>query len=683
MRLPADNPIRRPEDDALGRAKIAESFADQVLALDASEGAVVGVLAAWGHGKTSFVNLARLRIAEAGVLVLDFNPWMFSGAEQLVESFFVELSSQLKLKPELGKVAQCLEDYGESFSGLGWLPVVGPWIERGRGSAGVLAKLLQRRKEGITERRAKLAARLTELKQPIVVVVDDIDRLSTSEIRDVFKLVRLTASLPNIIYIVAFDRARVEDALAEQRLPGRDYLEKILQIAIDLPAVPEQVLSRQILAAVDQVIADVAEPGPFDQDAWPDLFMEVIRPLVRNMRDVRRYATNVHGTVKALAGEIALADVLALEAVRVFLPDVFAELHAAVEGLTTTSGLSLGAREPARLKMAIERLIAAAGEHEAVVRAMVARLFPAGARHVGGMSYGESFTSQWLREHRVAHEAILRLYLERVAGDSLQAFRDASRAWALMPDRSALDAYLRSLEPQRLEDVIASLENYEELITPEHIVPGTIVLLNMLPDLPERARGMFSLDARLVVSRVTYRLVRALSDPEAIAAAVREILPSVTTLSSKLELISDVGYLEGAGHRLVAEAVAAEIERAWRAEVRAASADDLARESDLLRVLLRAQLDVGCDEPRLAVPDVPALTLAILRAARSEVLGRTIGNRAVRRESRLNWKVLVTIYGDDETVRARFNALKSSGDEGDPELIALVESYLGGWRPEN
>ena len=59
-----------------------------------------------------------------------------------------------------------------------------------------------------------------------------------SEIRDIFKLVRLTANFPNIIYIVAFDRNRVEKALAEQGLPGRDYLEKILQVAFDLPVVP-------------------------------------------------------------------------------------------------------------------------------------------------------------------------------------------------------------------------------------------------------------------------------------------------------------------------------------------------------------------------------------------------------------------------------------------------------------
>src|SRR5712664_1331812 len=93
---PGDNPIRTFESDTLDRSKTARLFAQQVLALDVSEGVVVGVLGDWGSGKTSFVNLARLELKQAGISVVDFNPWMFSGADQLVEAFFVELAAQLK-----------------------------------------------------------------------------------------------------------------------------------------------------------------------------------------------------------------------------------------------------------------------------------------------------------------------------------------------------------------------------------------------------------------------------------------------------------------------------------------------------------------------------------------------------------------------------------------------------------
>lgn len=47
---------------------------------------------------------------------------MFSGAQQPVESFFVELPAQLKIRPDLAQVGQDLEDYGETFSGDGVAP---------------------------------------------------------------------------------------------------------------------------------------------------------------------------------------------------------------------------------------------------------------------------------------------------------------------------------------------------------------------------------------------------------------------------------------------------------------------------------------------------------------------------------------------------------------------------------
>ena len=415
MKITADAPIRNPEDDVLGRANLASSFSQQILLLDSSEGLVIGVLGPWGSGKTSFINLVRPHLESACVPVLDFNTWMFSGTDQLVEAFFGELSAQLKVRGhrrfnELGK---SLESYGEIFSGLGWLPIVGSWMDRLRLVITPLAKLYQRRKEGVAGRKIKVEKALANLGKPLVVVVDDIDRLTTSEIRDVFKLVRLTACFPNIMYITAFDRFRVEEALTENGICGRDYLEKILQSAFDLPTVPPQVLEEQALLAIDEVLSGIRDAGRFDKALWPDVFIEVIRPLLRNMRDLRRYATAIQGTVQTLNGQVALVDVLGLEAVRVFLPDLSHSLHEAIDGLTTTS--EVGSRHhdgPSPPEKQINKLIERAGDHGSVAQRLIHHLFPAGQRHIGGTNYGNEWENSWLKDRRVAHADVLRLYLD-------------------------------------------------------------------------------------------------------------------------------------------------------------------------------------------------------------------------------------------------------------------------------
>lgn len=391
--ITSDNPIKNPKDDVIGRVAIAQKFAQHVLELDTTEGVVVGVLGPWGSGKTSFINLARNEFEKAEVHILDFNPWMFSGTAQLVESFFIELAVQLKGHSTLAEVGEYLENYGEVLSGMGELPFVGAWIDGISDTAKALSEILQRRKKGVHGQREQLEKTLLKLDKPIVVVLDDIDRLETSEIRDIFKLVRLTANFPNIIYILAFDRDRVEDALAEQGLPGRDYLEKILQVAVDLPVVPSPVLTDQIISALNRAHANIKNLSPVNQNVWPDVFMEIIRPLIRNMRDVRRYIATIHGTIRSLNGQIALADLLALEAIRIFLPDVFKLLHNSIDGLTNSNTNSQLLDPPKEiLKKQIDILIEVAGDHRDVVESMITRLFPYGEQHIGGISYsGDSW----------------------------------------------------------------------------------------------------------------------------------------------------------------------------------------------------------------------------------------------------------------------------------------------------
>ena len=668
-----DNPIKIPKDDVLGRNANAQKFARHVLAFDSTEGVVVGVLGPWGSGKTSFINLARNEFEQAGVSIFDFNPWMFSGAAQLVESFFVELAAQLKVRRDLTEISESLGAYGEIFSGMGWLPGIGPWIERGRVIRKIWNKLPQRRKEGVVGRRRKIEKALSSLDKPIVVVLDDIDRLETSEIRDVFKLVRLMANFPNIIYIVAFDRDRVEEALAEQGLPGRSYLEKILQEAVDLSVVPSHVLHQQITSALDKVLDNIENTGPFDEQVWPDIFMEIIRPLIHNMRDVRRYAAAIHGTVISLEGKIALADLLALEAIRIFLPDVFKRLHGAIDGLTSDSDSASDSHsDPAYLKTQVNGLIGADRDHSRVVESMIKRLFPAGGYCIGGITYDSSFKKEWLKESRVAHEDILRLYLERIANENLQAVMGSEQAWQHIADRNTFDSYLRSIDSSKLQDVIASLEMFEEQFAAEHVVPGTIVLLNLLP-LPERQRGMFDQTPRVAVTHIVYRFLRSLNDPVKVEKAMCQILPELKSLSSKLVLIGMVGHREDVGHKLVSEEMALEFEKAWREEVRSASVDALVDEHELLWVFLYTKQTADPSEGPFNIDSSPKLTLALLRAARSETLSQSEGSWAVQRSPRLAWDDLTELYGDEATLRERIKSLKAANLDGADELLELAD----------
>ena len=356
-----------------------------------------------------------------------------------------------------------------------------------------------------------------------------------------------------------------------------------------------------------------------------------------------------------------------------------------MDGLTATSEfIDRAWGGPTHLKQQVEGLINTAGDaHRDVVRALIQRLFPAGRRHIGGSNFGSDWKNRWLQERRVAHKDVLRLYLERVVGEGLQAFNYAEQAWVRMADRAALDSYLRALDPVLLEDVISRLEVYQDEFAPHHVVPGAVVLLNLLPDMPERQRGMFDLlDRRLIIVRVVLRLLRSVGDAHAVETAARQILPELTTLSAKMELITTVGHRENAGHKLVSESTASQLEAEWRAGVRSASVNDLVSEPELLDVLFRVKRDADHTEPPLEIANLPEMTLAILQPARSETRSQAVGSRAIRRSPYLAWDVLIELYGDEDTIRERTELLRGTLPEGNEDLIRLVDKYLDGWRPQ-
>lgn len=681
-----DNPISGPDEDLLDRDDVMVSIVHELRTVDVAQGYVIALNGPWGSGKTSLLNLIRLQLdKEPRLPVIDFNPWMFSDTEQLVQSFFGELGAQLRMKEDrLAAVATEIEAYGELLAPLTFIPVAGPVIKQVSGAAGAVRKFQDSRGGSIISRKERLAAELAQVGERIVVILDDIDRLQTAEIRDIFKLVRLTASFPNVVYLLAFDRSRVEEALTESGIPGRNYLEKIVQTTIDVPAIADELLVSHVTDALDAMLDGSSAMARFDKDRWPDVLMEVIKPLIRNVRDVRRYAASVRSTVRPLGGQVELVDLLALEAIRVFLPDVFVAIAGAPAALTTT--YSFASRTDDRDdEESVKRIVDSASEQRSVAESVISRLFPAALRHMGGSSYASDWEKSWLKARRVAHADVLRLYLQRTFTSGMAAFTDAEKAYRVLSDRTALEELFSSIEATRLQDVIAALETYEGDYPLESVPVAVIVLLNTMPSLPDRPRGMLEPDARLAVSRVALRLLRHLRDQDEVADIVRDVLSEVTTLSSRLQLVLLVGHREGIGHKLVSEGVATEIETDLSAAIRTQVPTDVAKEWDYLRALYWAYRQMGEGKATLDPGHSPAVHAQVLLTAETERLRSSGDSRVVRREKLLQWSILEELYGCEGALRQATESAKEIAED-DPKLasaIDLAEKYLGGWRPED
>jgi len=111
--------------------------------------------------------------------------------------------------------------------------------------------------------RAELNDLLAKQPHKIIVVIDDIDRLNNTEIRQIFQLIKSLGDFPNTIYMLAFDSDVVKNALEKvQGGSGIGYLEKVVQIPFEIPLISKQEVEHLLFSKLDELIKDL--PGQME-----------------------------------------------------------------------------------------------------------------------------------------------------------------------------------------------------------------------------------------------------------------------------------------------------------------------------------------------------------------------------------------------------------------------------------
>lgn len=74
INITVDNPIFLPEEDQLDYSPIAQELCDRIQSIPVGKHCSVGLIAPWGTGKTSFLNLLSHHFTSKEYLILTFNP---------------------------------------------------------------------------------------------------------------------------------------------------------------------------------------------------------------------------------------------------------------------------------------------------------------------------------------------------------------------------------------------------------------------------------------------------------------------------------------------------------------------------------------------------------------------------------------------------------------------------------
>lgn len=309
-----DEPITSSEEDLLNRKIDAYDAAEKLLATKTENNAFTfGIVAPWGNGKTSFLYMMKEHIdAEFAddVVTISFHPWKYGKSSNLTYLFFEELSKALAPYSTIfsrdiiryARTVSSIENSTTKFLGSILGCFASPTVE---------------------EQYEDLKKKISNMQRKIVVFIDDIDRLESKEIEELFRLVRNTSNLPFMYFVIAYDKKYVVDSL-NSIFPSHSlsYSQKILQEEFFLPIIKKNEL-KAVLREKLSVFLNTEEMGQVDKLLNRELFNSIdVFNYLGNIRDIKRLANALLLHLKKLHGEIDICDYIVLEILRQQYPFV-------------------------------------------------------------------------------------------------------------------------------------------------------------------------------------------------------------------------------------------------------------------------------------------------------------------------------------------------------------------------
>jgi predicted KAP-like P-loop ATPase len=755
-----DKPIETEKDDFLSRKRFSQHLGKALLDWKEKESLVIAIYGEWGSGKSSVINLANEYIEatenDDKPTIIGFNPWSFSEEKNLSTHFFNEIAKELEIKHGSSKdkkIAEKLKLYSKLLSltpkretlsilsskillGLGligisssqiiqWLEIPANWIKYTFFGIGLvlflvglfkdfllgLSDFFQQKyllnKKSITELKNEIKKELLERNKKIVIVVDDIDRLNQSEIKQIFRLIRINADFPNTIYLLAFDRKIVEQNLEEQiGVSGKDYLNKIVQVHFNVPFAKPSKISTFLFKELDRILSILPESAQkyFGQDEpyWANVYHSGFKDFFKNIRDVKRFASSLEFNISQMyqgkTMEVNPIDFIAIEAIRIFAPDFYLFMRDKSVIFTSTDRNDRSSRDNNPRKDEIEKALnTLPSEIKESVLELLKRLFPQvdGIFQYGYSTHGHEWQSSWSNNLRVCATNNFDSYFTLIPGGDEEELSQFEIEEILSKANSVEDfeKIIREyIEKKKIRKVLQRIQDFtgdQTRISQDNAKNVVKALFNISDDLPEEKVGMWDFGIDMDLMRIIYQLLKRETDKNQNFEILKEAIPPSKGLFGPVQKVSLESSRKEKGKDsdefVVPEDKIEDLQKLCLEKIEGTSSDDLLKHKNLLYILYRWKewsKDSKWTGFIKTISDNNQNLLAFIAKFVSESRSQTIGDYGTRVTKRFNYKSLSDFLNLEE-LKTKLETIRKENSEQYQTNKEAIDLFLNNFNKKD
>lgn len=572
-----DSPIKDGKDDLLDRENFSKHLGKAICNWREKESLVIALNGAWGIGKSSIINMAisyiKNNVGEEKPTIISFNPWIYSDLSNLTANFFDELSKELEIQNQTDKDKQIAEklklysnllnvlpdkkilkaSYDKLVIALGLtgmsLNPISEWLgltsntlktllfiggfglvltQLAQGALGNLSRVFEARsktnEKTAIDIKGEITTALLERNKKLVIIIDDIDRLTQGEIKEIFRLIKINADFPNTIYLLSFDKNIVEKNLdVALGLSSATYMEKIIQVSFDVPEAQANLVYKYFFEQLDRIISLLPKSAEdyFSAESthWGNVFHSGIKYFLGNLRNVKRFLSSLEFTILQMRKEDVLEvnpiDFIAIEAIRVFVPDFHNFMKQNKELFTSTRNISISQNDSERQKILKEAIANFTSKHQEHTERIIKCLFPQLENVIdrGVSSYGTNSITPWTSELRVCsptHFDSYFVYLPKGSNDKISEY-ELETTLKTVNDKEKFELLLSDyVQKGKIRNLLELFQDHtkDNIKFPTSCFQNVIIaLLNLTDSLSSEKEGIADFGADMEVMRIIYQLL--------------------------------------------------------------------------------------------------------------------------------------------------------------------------------
>lgn len=331
-----DTPLNDISQDRFGREPLVDLIVGSINQVVSSDHpcTVYGIYGRCGEGKTSLMNFVKNKLVAQGkgdgIVIAEFNPWLVNNDEALLQEFFKTIMTDAD-----DVVRDAFKKYGSLaiFASKTIVNAAAP----GFGSAlakGIkwAQKALEDSKDTLSELKEKASEAIIKSKKHLIVMIDDVDRLDKEELHTVMRLIRQVADFRNCIYIVSMDVNMVAKSIASYhgngtRQDGRKFMDKIVQVSIMLPQIPQSDMLKLATEYLRETLQDAADEKQIEE------ISNAVLPFIGTFRELKRYCNQLAFVLPYMKGEVNIHDLCILEAIKMVNAESYSKIYERKEPL--------------------------------------------------------------------------------------------------------------------------------------------------------------------------------------------------------------------------------------------------------------------------------------------------------------------------------------------------------------